>query len=301
MLRHGQDEATLRGVLEDDLGKRKQAVRIQRGRRLVRVDDKPMRSLAAYAVLSPVVSFHPGELELTMGAAAMRRRLLDRVTAYAQPTSMAELDAYTRALKERQRALEERGAEARDLDAWEELLVKHGLAIAGARQATLDALAPHAERALARIVGKQGHRVALRYAATAPANEGAYASELAASRERDAHRGSASLGPHRDDLLVMFDEREARAHASQGQHRALTLALKAAEMEFLSARLGKRPILLLDDVSSELDRERTSALFSLLTEQHGQVFLTTTRPELIATETLAERRDFRVISGRIES
>ena len=300
LVRHdtSEENASIQGVFVDEVGERKQAVNINDGRRMVRVDGKAIRSLAAYAVMSPVVVFHPAELELTMGAAAVRRRLLDRVTAYAKPASMSELDAYIKAGRGRQRVLEERGTSARDLDVWEELLANHGVAIARARSETLDMLAPFTERALEAIAGA-GHAVKLSYAATAPADVIAYRDKLATTRERDMHRGSASVGPHRDDLAVVFDAREARTHASQGQHRALTLALKSAEMEFLASTLGKRPLLLLDDVSSELDPDRTHALFSFLREQRGQVLLTTTRAELIDTGATTDRRDFRVENGRV--
>jgi DNA replication and repair protein RecF len=89
--------------------------------------------------------------------------------------------------------------------------------------------------------------------------------------------------------------------ASQGQHRALTLALKAAETSAIAAARGLEPILLLDDVSSELDPERTAALFTFLSLAHGQIFLTTTRPDLIVTPGLgpSERRDFQIEAGAL--
>jgi DNA replication and repair protein RecF len=113
-------------------------------------------------------------------------------------------------------------------------------------------------------------------------------------------RGSAGVGPHRDELALAIDGHAVRGVASQGQHRAVTLALKSAEIEVVGQARGVRPILLLDDVSSELDRARTAALFSFLREQRGQVFLTTTRPELIDTgDDGGARRDFVVRDGRI--
>ena len=90
--------------------------------------------------------------------------------------------------------------------------------------------------------------------------------------------------------------------ASQGQHRTIVLALELAEIEFISERRDTRPILLLDDVSSELDEGRTAALFRGLREKRGQVLLTTTRPELIEASGLSEmedRRDFVVVGGRV--
>ena len=96
-----------------------------------------------------------------------------------------------------------------------------------------------------------------------------------------------------------MDGRPVRGTASQGQHRATVLALKSAEVHVVGLARGARPVLLLDDVSSELDRARTEALFLFLRAQEGQVFLTTTRPELIAIDADA-RTDFRVERGRVQ-
>ena len=96
---------------------------------MVRIDDKRPPTLAAYAVRTPMVVFHPGEIALSMGASSERRRLLDRTALYLAPASMGELDSYTKALRARQRTLETRGASARDLAEWETLCVRHGLAV----------------------------------------------------------------------------------------------------------------------------------------------------------------------------
>jgi DNA replication and repair protein RecF len=94
-----------------------------------------------------------------------------------------------------------------------------------------------------------------------------------------------------------------RGFASQGQHRAVVLALELGEIEVVASSRGARPILLLDDVSSELDLDRTTALLTFVGAQEGQVFLTTTRPALIDSSLFAgsaERRDFRVVNGAVE-
>jgi DNA replication and repair protein RecF len=125
---------------------------------------------------------------------------------------------------------------------------------------------------------------------------------LARGRARDRARRSPSVGPHRDDLLLELGGRGARTSASQGQHRAIVLALHLAEIEVVSRLRGSRPILLLDDVSSELDRHRTAALFGSLRAQQGQVMLTTTRPDLLESGVLgaaAQRRDYVVSGGKI--
>src|SRR6185369_12874195 len=111
-----------------------------------------------------------------------------------------------------------------------------------------------------------------------PLDEEGLARALAASRERDRRRASAGVGPHRDDLVIDLGGRAARTGASQGEHRAITLALKLAELACVADARGVFPVLLLDDVSSELDPERTESLFETLRETPAQIFLTTTRP-----------------------
>jgi DNA replication and repair protein RecF len=298
---HGGDIASVRAqVREGDLV-REQSVGVGAGTRSVRVDGKRPPTLAAYAVRTPVVVFHPGVVALSMGGGGERRRLLDRVALYLDPSSLEAVESYTRALRERQRALQVRGTKARDLEDWEELVVRHGLVVLRSRRCAADLLSTAAAAAFTRIA-PPGRRLLAVYSATAPDDAAAYRAALGASRERDLRRGSASVGPHRDDLTLTLDAHPARTVASQGQHRAIVLSLKLAEIEVVSAARGVRPILLLDDVSSELDRERAGALFALLQEERGQVFITTTRPELIDTGPWkgdSERREFSVVEGEI--
>lgn len=290
--------ASVRATLSDDGEPRVQSVGLKPGMRLVRIDDKRPPSLAAYAVRTPIVVFHPGEMSLSMGSSAERRKLLDRTSLYMAPQSMADLEAFTRAQKERQRALETRGVTASDLGEWETLVVRHGLAVMAHRARAAELVAEKALEAFARIAAPE-LVLAAAYAPSAPNDEQAFMDVLVSRRASDMRRGSAGIGPHRDDLALAIDGHPVRGVASQGQHRAVTLALKSAEIEVVGHARGVRPILLLDDVSSELDRARTAALFSFLREQRGQVFLTTTRPELIDTGTDGSaRRDF-VVSGGV--
>jgi DNA replication and repair protein RecF len=197
--------------------------------------------------------------------------------------------------------LELRGENARDLPHWEELAVRHGLAVSEARARAAERIVPRAVAAFARLA-PPGIALEGRYARSAPEDAAAFRASLESTRTRDRARGSASVGPHRDDLALELNGQSVRGMASQGQHRAIVLALELAEIEVIADRRDVRPILLLDDVSSELDEGRTAALFHELREQRGQVLLTTTRPELIETSGLSgmeERRDFVVVGGEI--
>jgi DNA replication and repair protein RecF len=276
-----------------------QSVGLRSGVRSVKIDEKRPPTLAAYAVRTPMVVFHPGELSLSMGSSSERRKLLDRTALYLDPSSMDDLDRYTKAVRARQRALEQRGVSASDLQEWETLCVRHGLALMEKRERASVLLAKGALSAFARIAAPD-LELAASYAAGAPRDEASFLQALARNRPADLRRGAATVGPHRDDLALSILGHPVRGVASQGQHRAVTLALKSAEIDVIGTSTGMRPILLLDDVSSELDRDRTAALFAFLRDQQGQVILTTTRPELIDTGPDVPRCDFGIRRGVLE-
>jgi DNA replication and repair protein RecF len=298
----GGDTASLRARVHEDGEAREQSVGLRAGTRAVRIDGKRPPTLAAYAVRTPVVVFHPGMVSLAAGSGSERRRLLDRVALYLEPASLADLHGYAHASRARQRVLEARGERASDLDEWEELMARHAFGIGAVRGRASELLVAAASEAFARI-GAPGAAFGARYHRSAPADREAHRGALAQRRLQDRARGSASVGPHRDDLLLELGGRPVRGIASQGQHRAVVLALELAEIAVVGAASGVRPVLLLDDVSSELDRPRTSALFEALRGERGQVILTTTRPELMdSIDSLGreERRDFAVVAGVVK-
>lgn len=284
---------------------REQVAAIEGKRCAVLIDGNKPTSLASFATRSPVVAFHPEELALSTGPASGRRTLLDRLALFMDPRSADHRARYTQALRSRHELLRRgsggaEGATAADIDAFEELCAVHGAALTRARAAAAEALGPELSQAFARIAAPGLSLVARFEPGGSPDAEEARQA-LQAQRRRDAHRPTAGFGPHRDDLALEIDGHPARVVASQGQHRALTLSLKAAETAAISAARGVEPILLLDDVSSELDPDRTAALFVFLGMTRGQVFLTTTRRELIVTPGVVaeDRRDFHVEGGSL--
>jgi len=308
LLRHGQTIASVKARLlerEEDKAPivREQIAAIEGRRCSVRVDGNRPASLAAFATRSPVIAFHPDELTLASGPAGGRRTLLDRLALFMDPTSADHRARYTHALKARQQLLHRSAGanlETSEIEAFEGLCAQHGAALTRARAQAAEALARELLPAFRQIAAPD-LTLDARFESGGVDDPKEAATELRRQRRRDAHRPSAGFGPHRDDLALFLDGHPARIVGSQGQHRALTLALKAAETATVAAARGIEPILLLDDVSSELDRDRTAALFTFLSLSRGQIFLTTTRRELIVTDDLdpTERRDFHVQSGRL--
>jgi DNA replication and repair protein RecF len=302
LLQHGVDTASVKARVKEDDESREHAVGLRPGSRQVRINGKRPATLAEYAVTTPVVVFHPGSLVLSTGSGLERRRLMDRLSLYRDPGSLGDADAYTKALRARQRVLDTRGESSRDLEHWEELIVRHGIALRTARETTFAELEQALAGTFESIAPSGGMRLTARYVAGAPEEAEAFRTSLARERARDRARGSATTGPHRDDLAISLGGHGVRGMASQGQHRAIVLALELAELRLVAVARGVQPVLLLDDVSSELDRARTAALMQALSQQQGQVVLTTTRPELITTQDgfqVGARLDIRVVQGRI--
>jgi DNA replication and repair protein RecF len=297
---HGAPAASVRAIFAEGAegDTREQVIGLQGARRKVTLNGKRPPSLASYAVQSPVVVFHPGELMLSSGPAGKRRTLLDRIALFVDPSSSDHLQRYMVASRARQRLLETRGSAATGLDAFEKLMAVHGSAVGRARAGATERLAGELVRAFSRIT-HDARSLEARYDAGGPEDEQALEEMLAMDRDRDRRRGSAGAGPHRDDLELRLGGHDVRSYASQGEHRAVTMALKMAELWCIAEVRGVQPMLLLDDVSSELDVARTALLFDYLRESPGQILLTTTRPELIETPGYSpdERRDYRLQGG----
>jgi DNA replication and repair protein RecF len=306
---HNADCASVRGTFGDHSGSaerlaaRTQSVGLQTGRRELRIDDEPPASLAHYATRSPVVVFDPSQMAMSTGPAAGRRRLLDRVTLFADVSLGAHRSRYNRALKARQRLLQPGGAtpaSTDELNAFEALLATHGAAITVAREQACEQLASELCTAFERIA-EPGLRLTASYKPGGSTDPSEARHELASRRRGDAQRRRAGFGPHLDDLDVRIDGHPARAVGSQGQHRAITLALKMAELGCIAAARGLLPVFLLDDVSSELDPDRSQALLDYLATVRCQIFVTTTRRDLVVAPALGgmDRLDLRVEAGSV--
>jgi DNA replication and repair protein RecF len=263
-----------------------------RGRRL-RVDDRLLRSAAGILEWTNVVSFFPEDLQILKGGPELRRRFLDRAVANHSPAFVAASIAYQQALKSRN-ALLKRGDTAL-LATYDKLLILHGPVIHAERQQTLTALAD-AARDILRTLCSEFHAVSFGiddgHAHVAPTLQEA----LHARRRLDAIKGYTTVGPHRADLYVQVDGYDARAFASQGQQRGLILALKLAEVAALAQ---VEPLVLLDDVSSELDARKNGVLMEHLSVLPGQVWVTTTGTAALCWP--AEAHHYSVRAGRIET
>jgi DNA replication and repair protein RecF len=206
------------------------------------------------------------------------------------------------ASRSRRAVLEQRGPSAADLPALERIMAAHGAALSQARAHASERLCEALLPLFARMAAT-GLDLEAKFVPGGSLNAAELEVEFARRRDQDLRRRTATFGPNRDDFDVKLDGRSVRRHASQGQQRILTLALKAAELECVRNARGGEPILLLDDVSSELDPERTGAVYAFLRDTPGQVFVTTTRPELflLPSADASERADWGLSGGEIRA
>ncbi|MDX6690666.1 MAG: replication and repair protein RecF [Solirubrobacteraceae bacterium] len=221
--------------------------------------------------------FLPDRLELVKGPPALRRSHVDQVVAAMWPGRSATRRAYGQALAQRNALLarvRSGRASPSSLPAWDAELARHGIALRDDRAAAIDLLASRFT-AIAAALGL-GDIAELRYKPRSRAADAAgLAAELAQHTASDLDRGFTGHGPHRDDLGLLRDGRELRAYGSQGEQRLALLALLLAEREALAATRRAVPLMLLDDVMSELDPDRRALLARML-DGEGQSVITTT-------------------------
>jgi DNA replication and repair protein RecF len=302
LVKTGTERAVVTATVSESGKTREQRTIVSPERRSVLLDGKHPSALALYATRTPIVAFHPADLELVSGSATPRRTLLDRVALYVDPPGSLARGRYQKALRSRQKALEERGTGARELDAFESIMAEEGARLGLARERAWTALSERLGPALAEVADPET-RVLASYVPGGTTDAAVFATRLAESRPIDLRRGAATFGPQRDEVELSVDGRAARQCASQGQQRLITLALKFAELECIRSARGAHPVLLLDDVSSELDPERTRAVATWLRASESQVFVTTTRRDLFDDMELSatDKATFSLIHGALES
>jgi DNA replication and repair protein RecF len=296
LVSHNAPQCQLRMLVEGDEVDHEFRVSFDRKAREVTMDAKrPERALQYYGSASCVV-FHPEDLALIRGAPEVRRRLLDRILVRVVDGYGEALRSYARALKARNSVLRLHTPDVRAVAAYDPILARFGSAIVRARTQLAEQLLP-AARVAADEIALTGAEISLQYRSKAPIDASDYREMLLRNWDLDRTRMSTLVGPHADDLSIRWANRVAKDVVSQGQTRALALALRLAELEVLRVRSGRTPWLLLDDVSSELDRERTTRLFTRISALGAQLWVTTTDPSVAAL--LPYAKGFEVRDGAV--
>jgi DNA replication and repair protein RecF len=274
-------------------------------RKRIRVNGVARRAAALSDALRVVV-FAPEEMLLVVGSPSLRRAALDSLAAQRWPLYRRSLSTYGRALQQRNsllRVIREGLAEADQLRYWDDVLVTEGGSLVAQRLALLEELSGPLAEAHAEIAPGEGG-LAVSYVTNAPSEGAETPAEalrrrLAETAEKEVWNGVTLVGPHRDDLAFAIDGRELATFASRGQQRTAILALKLAELDLLSRLDGRPPLLLLDDVFSELDPARRSHLVRRVSEL-PQAFITTTALEDLDQGLVRSATTWRVSPGAVE-
>jgi DNA replication and repair protein RecF len=267
----------------------------------MRVDGAPVERMVDVADRPLVSVFLPDRLELIKGAPALRRAHLDQFVGALWPSRATTRRGYGQALAQRNALIGRirRGRAARDsLTTWDGQLARYAIELMADRRRAVDAMSESFTR-LSQELGLDGSP-SLAYRPRSCAMDAAgLAAELAERTESDLERGFTGHGPHRDELSTVREGRELRTYGSQGQQRLALLALLLSERETLASMRSAPPLMLLDDVMSELDGTRREALIALLRCGGGQSVSTTTDLDHVPGARDAEVGRLAVSAGRV--
>ena len=304
VVRNGAESAFVRAELLGEDG-REFLIEIELkrvGRSVAQVNRKRVvRTRDLLSVLRTTV-FSPDDRSLVNGSASVRRAFIDDSVVARDPSRLDLVDELERVMRQRNALLKDSGwrpsaATLAALDAWDEKLAAIGDEVGRARAEFVSVIAPLAQRAYQSLVDEHC-TVTLHY--EAPWRDTGLAAALAEAREDDLRRGTGTVGPQRDDLVVTLGEFATRAQGSHGEQHSLGLALRMAAHQAIGERHGSPPLVILDDVLAALDEQRAEALFERLLANiaYRQMIVTSAHP-LPASSRITRR--LRVSGGTIES
>ena len=280
-------------------------------KKLLRVADRPRRA-GDVVGLVPTVTFAPDDLDLVLGSPSVRRRFLDILLSQIDRRYLRYLSRYAKILAQRNGLLrqvsQEGGNGVEQFAYWDEQLVALGAYIVASRASAVYRLATGARQRFEGLSARSGDLL-VEYSSTIRGSTAwwndvgesepgsldasqrvavAYEQQLRDGRSADLARGSTLVGPHRDDLAMSISNHDLAHYGSRGQQRLAVLALKLAELDTASQSLGLRPVLLLDDVLSELDESHQKSLLIAAWEHSGQLLITSTDRTLLNQHGLSQ-------------
>jgi DNA replication and repair protein RecF len=284
LIRFGSEHFFLRLIGRSDtgVGFRLEMGLERSGRTRLSVNGKQMRGVSEIIGFMPSVVFSPSDVELSSGPPAGRRTYLDYTAAQVSPGFLADLKDYRQALKQRNsllRAAVVGGAfDGAQLEVWDEAFARKGAAVVEGRIEILGVIAERAREIFSEVLGREdGLELGYRCSYDSGAgSEDTLRAALLAARESERRRGYTLAGPHYDDVAMRIGGEDVRRYASQGRRRLLAVVLKLAQADVIMARRGERPVVLLDDIFSELDPDVVSGVRNMLSDRY-QSFITSPR------------------------
>ncbi len=300
LVRFGCESSLAKGEISAENGLNEVHVTVKNDGRRARLNSKAVRSISQHFGTFKVVLFLPSDINIVKGGPQARRDYLDSVISAVCPAHIKQLRDYQKAVSQRNHVLiSARGPSPLVLDLWDEQIAQTGSDIVKRRVEMIKEF----NRKLNEVYGESAdsdNSARIIYGVSFDRGEEIVRSILEGLRKNfpsDRKRGYTTVGPHRDRVGFLLDGRDASRFASQGQSKNLVLALKSAEIKLFRERTGVNPILLLDDITSELDSGRRSFLFNALSEFSGQVFVTSTEKKQVPVRS--QVHTFLVDSGRV--
>lgn len=302
LIRHGEARAQVQGAVESNGMQNQLRLLLEAGGRRVEIDGKAVqRASDLHGRLNAVV-FSPDDTGMVRMGPESRRRYLDRAVYMGDLGYLHCWHDYQRILKQRNVLL--KNADRSGLEVWTEKLAEAGAELIERRIRFVAVLDGKLRSHYATIAGVgEACGISYRPEGVREIERTRIRSELIDLFQRhqrsDERYGTTTAGPHRDDLTFLLEDRPLKAFGSQGQQKSFVLSLKMAEMDNLREIFGESPLLLLDDMSSELDAGRNRNLMEFLTTRDIQVFITTTERSPALLEAVPHCADFRVEDGNL--
>ena len=272
--------------------RRVQIILSTRGRQ-VWLDHAPFQRTSEYVLSFLALSFTPEDVALFRGPPQERRRFFNRIISTLDPGYFRHLQDYTKVLAEKNAALRLR--QDRQLSAWNQVLARTGWELIQRRAAFAEQLLSHLVE-LFRMATGRPEQLSLRYHPAVQCSDAEQLEKMMEEqRDRELQSGYALIGPHRDDYHLFLNEKIDRDFFSQGELRVTNLSLKIAINQLLFSHYSLHPILIFDDLFSELDAQVSQRLLGLFAQLQNQIFVTsTTRPEKLDTKSCS----FQVVQGQ---
>lgn len=269
------------------------------------IGERPVHSAGEFLGQLRVVAFTPDDMAMVKGSPSVRRRFLDRAAFLFDPRHLVHVRNFNHALKARNQLLKERRLGDKEvIDSFSQAMVGDGARVSRTRRRILDKVGKRAEDLIAELIPESsGGRIAFKpgWEMGEEGGQGELLDQIRSKVDQDIRRGKTCLGPQQDDFGIEVESRSARKFASQGQQRAAAVALLLAVVVEVISGGGEHPVILLDDVSSELDEIRRSRLFERVDQIGGQALITTTDYGMIKDLGGIGVKMFKVSAGRIEA
>jgi DNA replication and repair protein RecF len=309
LIRWNEEFAILQTQVMKKYGPCELSIQLSKQGKRAKVNHLSQRKLSEYLGHLNVVMFAPEDLDIVKGSPVVRRRFVDMELAQVNPSYLYDLNQYQRALEQKNnllKALQLKGATKDDmLTLWNEQVAQYAVKIIQKRTMFINQIAAWAKTIHAGI-SDQKEMLEIRYLCSQPLSNDSdetvlirdYMVKLDEIQEKEIRRGSAQVGPHRDDLHFFINQKEVQTYGSQGQQRTTALSLKLAEIELIHSVTGEYPLLLLDDVLSELDEIRQTQLIDIFKDK-VQTFITTTSIAAIDLDKINQFEIFDVADGMI--